>query len=281
MTDFPASLTSTAPLSWDGEGRRVSGGPLAPDPPAAEGEDELTFSDFLSVFNPLQHIPVVSSVYRWITGDTIKPAARVVGGALFGGPIGLASAAINAIVEQVKGADLGAQVLALLDGDEPAGAAPTPELAAAPANAAALAGAESETPASTGAEALAQLAADLQGLREQPAKTEPAAAAVPETASDSGQGRTIGYYLANAGRRLPPTDPSKGRVIQAQPVQPAIQAPAPPAARIADAAREEADASTSPDGPPAQWFNAAMMRGLDRYRAMQRGEAAPQVDLSH
>lgn len=279
MTDLPVSFTSSAPLSWDGEGRRVSGGPLVPDPPAAEGQNELTFSDLLAVFNPLQHIPVVSSVYRWITGDTINPVARVVGGALYGGPIGLASAAFNAIVEQVKGADVGAQVMALFDGDKPAEEQTMPKLAA-PASVTVPAQTASEEPVSTGADALARLAADLREQREPPAdKTGPARAAPSESASTSGQGRTIGYYLANAGRRLPATDPTKGPVVQAQPVQPAVQAPV--AAQLADEARKEADGSAPADGPPGQWFNAAMMRGLDRYRAMQRGEATPQLDLSH
>lgn len=281
MTDLTVSFTSPSVLSWDGEGRRVSGGPLAPDPPATEGRDALTFSDLLSVLNPLQHIPVVSSIYRWVTGDTITPVARVVGGALYGGPIGLASAAFNTIVEQVKGADVGAQVLALFDGDKPAEGETAPKLAAARASENAPAPAASEAPVSTGAEALAQLAADLRGVRERPATTEAVTAATPETAPASGQGRGIGYYLANAGRRLPATDLSTSRVVHTPPVPPTVQKPAPIAAQFADEARKEAGASVPPDGPPAQWFNAAMMRGLDRYRAMQRGEAAPQVDLSH
>ena len=113
MSTVMSTAASANALSWDGEGRRVSGGALAPDLPAAPGE-EFTFSDFLSVLNPLQHIPVVSSIYRWATGDTIKPVARVIGGALYGGPMGLATAAFNAIVEQVKGSDLGTQALALV-----------------------------------------------------------------------------------------------------------------------------------------------------------------------
>src|ERR1700722_4577543 len=32
----------------------------------------FTFADFLDAINPLQHIPVVSSVYRQATGETIN-----------------------------------------------------------------------------------------------------------------------------------------------------------------------------------------------------------------
>jgi hypothetical protein len=49
--------------------------------------DGLTFGDIIDVINPLQHIPVVSTIYWELTGDKISPAARMAGGALFGGPI--------------------------------------------------------------------------------------------------------------------------------------------------------------------------------------------------
>jgi len=55
---------------------------------ASEGA-ELSFHDLIDTLNPLQHIPVVSEIYRGLTGDRISPHARVAGGALYGGPIGL------------------------------------------------------------------------------------------------------------------------------------------------------------------------------------------------
>lgn len=54
------------------------------------GEDGFTFGDLIDIVNPLQHIPVVSNIYRKITGDTIAPAMEIAGGALFGGPLGAA-----------------------------------------------------------------------------------------------------------------------------------------------------------------------------------------------
>jgi hypothetical protein len=54
------------------------------------GEDFL--STLLDIINPLQHIPLVSNLYREITGDQISSSARILGGGLFGGPIGLTSA---------------------------------------------------------------------------------------------------------------------------------------------------------------------------------------------
>ncbi len=81
------------------------------------GDDGLTFGDILDVINPLQHIPVVSTIYRAVTGDEISPGARVAGGALFGGPIGFAVAAANAVVEAATGDDIGETIVAMVTGD--------------------------------------------------------------------------------------------------------------------------------------------------------------------
>jgi hypothetical protein len=80
----------------------------------APGKDqELTFDDFLDIINPLHHIPVLSAAYREISGDTITPHARTLGGFLYTGPIGLVGGAVNGIVEEATGKDLGASFLAL------------------------------------------------------------------------------------------------------------------------------------------------------------------------
>ena len=59
------------------------------------GADGFGFDDFLDLINPLQHIPIISTIYREITGDTISDGARIFGGALFGGPPGFAAAIGN------------------------------------------------------------------------------------------------------------------------------------------------------------------------------------------
>ncbi|MEX0696337.1 MAG: hypothetical protein WD014_00950 [Dongiaceae bacterium] len=105
------------------------------------GADGLTFGDIVDVINPLQHLPVVSAVYRWLTGDTIAPAARMAGAALFGGPVGFAVAIANLAVEDASGRDLGDHAVALLfegeSGAEPTdvAAAPGPGLSLMPASA--------------------------------------------------------------------------------------------------------------------------------------------------
>ena len=79
------------------------------------GDDGLTFADIIDIINPLQHIPIISSIYRKFTGDTIDPASRIAGSSLYGGPIGAAVAIVNTIFEKVHGNDIGAQTLALFE----------------------------------------------------------------------------------------------------------------------------------------------------------------------
>jgi len=75
------------------------------------------FSTLLDIINPLQHIPLVSTLYRELTGDQIEPAARLVGGAVFGGPIGFASATANVLIEQASGDDVLGHALAMFSDD--------------------------------------------------------------------------------------------------------------------------------------------------------------------
>ena len=76
-----------------------------------------TFAEFLDIINPLQHIPLVSTLYRAITGDEIGTGPRVMGGMLFGGPIGALAAGITALFEEASGGDLGSHIAELFDGD--------------------------------------------------------------------------------------------------------------------------------------------------------------------
>lgn len=78
------------------------------------GEDGLTFGDVLDIVNPLQHLPVVGAVYRSITGDEMEPGAKMAGGALFGGPIGFASAMVNNAIEEHTGDDVMGHMLAMV-----------------------------------------------------------------------------------------------------------------------------------------------------------------------
>ena len=97
-------------------------------------KEGIGFGDLLDIVNPLQHIPVVSTIYRLITGDQIGIGARLAGGALFGGPFGALGAGAVAMLEGVSGKTVEQHVAALFE-DGPA-EAPAPvqvaELAAPP-----------------------------------------------------------------------------------------------------------------------------------------------------
>lgn len=85
---------------------------------AQKKEDDWSFWDFVDFVNPLQHIPVVNSIYREITGDQIKAPARILGGALFGGVAGAAASVVNAVMEETSGKDMGGHMVAFMSGDD-------------------------------------------------------------------------------------------------------------------------------------------------------------------
>ena len=70
------------------------------------GKDGFTFFDFLDIINPLQHIPVISTIYRSITGDQIDPGSRIAGATLFGGPLGGALASMDVAIKHKTGLDI-------------------------------------------------------------------------------------------------------------------------------------------------------------------------------
>ncbi|WP_158047860.1 hypothetical protein [Skermanella pratensis] len=91
------------------------------------GEVDMSFWDFVDIVNPLQHIPVVNTIYRELTGDTIKGVSRVIGGGIYGGIIGLVAGVGSAIIAETTGKDPGEHLMAMVTGsgdEEPAAEAP-------------------------------------------------------------------------------------------------------------------------------------------------------------
>lgn len=91
---------------------------LSQDSAETKPDESFGLLDIVDMVNPLQHIPVVGTIYRALTGDMIKPIAQIVGGAVFGGPIGAAGGIANAIVQTETGKDIGGNALAMLMGDD-------------------------------------------------------------------------------------------------------------------------------------------------------------------
>lgn len=136
-------IGSTLPLLPNGLRQAPDGGPPLREDEAVPMPVDISFGDFLANLNPLHHIPVVGWIYRQITGETVNPAFRALGGLAFGGPIGAIVAAVGAIAESLFNdtpdeADGG--VVAVAPGSLPAASPTMPATAGEPAAASADAG---------------------------------------------------------------------------------------------------------------------------------------------
>jgi len=77
----------------------------------------FSFRDILDAINPLQHIPVISTIYRKLTGDNMGYASRIAGDTLFSGVFGsfisgAISAIANVFVDAFTGKDIGEHMIA-------------------------------------------------------------------------------------------------------------------------------------------------------------------------
>ncbi|HLI10206.1 MAG TPA: hypothetical protein VKY65_01285 [Alphaproteobacteria bacterium] len=100
------------------------------------GTHGLSFHSLLQSLNPLQYIPIVSSIYREETGDSIGAVASAIGGTLIGGPIGAVTSLANSLFAAATGKDVGGHVYAaLFEKDKsPGNGSTTPALAAKPSD---------------------------------------------------------------------------------------------------------------------------------------------------
>jgi hypothetical protein len=77
----------------------------------------FSFHDFLSIINPLQHLPVVGTLYRAITGDKIGTPEKIAGDTLYGGLLGAVASIADSAFEAITGKDVGDTVLAMFTGN--------------------------------------------------------------------------------------------------------------------------------------------------------------------
>lgn len=90
----------TAALAYAPQGRTATG---------AEGD--FKFGDVIDMVNPLHHLPFVGMAYRGLTNDTINPISQIIGGAVYGGPVGAVTGVVNAITKIQTGQDVGGHVM--------------------------------------------------------------------------------------------------------------------------------------------------------------------------
>jgi hypothetical protein len=243
------------------------------------GDDGASFfENLLDIINPLQHIPIVSTIYRAITGDEIAAPARLIGGALFGGPVGFASSAANLIFEEASGDDLAGHALALIS--EPGA---TPELANALAPTAVVTAPAFDlaSPASQAAPraAIAVVASDngaaiiWNGPRVLPSLARSAKATQGGASSD-----TAINAPSTVGVQNSEIVPVETAVPQAEPGKPSAVGLSPAArpawldAAITDAqsVQNSAQLGKAPQKVTGQpWVTDAMLEALGKYQALQ------------
>ncbi|MCE9523008.1 MAG: hypothetical protein K8S25_11340 [Alphaproteobacteria bacterium] len=94
-----------------------------PQPSVKREGDGFGFDDFLDVINPLQHLPLIGTLYREATGDEIQAPARLAGGALFGGLFGFLGTLGTIAFEGLTGESVDETITSLFDakgsGDDP------------------------------------------------------------------------------------------------------------------------------------------------------------------
>lgn len=224
------------------------------------GSDGFGFGDVLDIINPLHHIPVVSTIYRQITGDEIAAAPRALGGAVFGGPVGLVAAIGNQIFEAETGSDIGTTTLAMMSGSRNAdqattldgtGEAPTPQLA--------LAGARPDQIAPRTSPIMTVTQAPLAGLANPMEASKRAGLFSPKD--------RLAQAPINQARSAPTETQGSSKTLQA--------APASALDRLIAQSKSAAMASSTGDSPqiptdPAnvhQW----MLRALGKYETMPKG----------
>jgi len=114
---FSVSRTAGTMPVWQPKTTAASYAPDDVSTPTTSIKTGPSFKDVLDVINPLQHIPVVGTIYRKITGDDISSSARIIGGTLFGGPIGGALAMADVAVQEQTGTSIGDKAYNLVSRD--------------------------------------------------------------------------------------------------------------------------------------------------------------------
>jgi hypothetical protein len=106
MVFSPTPVTSSAAASTTA----TDGKPAA--------QDEGFFHHLLDVINPLQHLPVISTIYRAITGEHIGTIEKIAGDTLYGGLWGAVASIADVAFEAVTGKSVEDTALAWFKGDD-------------------------------------------------------------------------------------------------------------------------------------------------------------------
>jgi hypothetical protein len=103
------SVTSTAVKSADA-GANGTGKDAGKD-------SEGFFGHLLDVINPLQHLPIIGTIYRAITGDKMGPIEKIAGDTLYGGMWGAITSIADVAFEGITGKSFEDTALSLFKSD--------------------------------------------------------------------------------------------------------------------------------------------------------------------
>src|ERR1044071_10494535 len=79
---------------------------------------ESFFHHLWDVVNPLQHLPVIGTIYRAITGEHLDPVEKIAGDTLYGGLWGAVSSIADVAFESITGKSFEDTALALFKSDD-------------------------------------------------------------------------------------------------------------------------------------------------------------------
>jgi len=88
-------------------------------------QKESFFHHLLDVVNPLQHLPVIGTIYRAITGERLDAVEKIAGDTLYGGLWGAVTSIADVAFESLTGKSFEDTALALFKGDDKARVAST------------------------------------------------------------------------------------------------------------------------------------------------------------
>jgi len=115
--EYHAMMMSPGPAGGKTPGVPVSADKSSGDTSGAAPHESF-FHHLWDVINPLQHLPVIGTIYRAITGEHLDPVEKIAGDTLYGGLWGAVSSIDEVAFESITGKSFEDTALALFKSDD-------------------------------------------------------------------------------------------------------------------------------------------------------------------